>query len=87
MSRVVLRATGTANPRRNGTKQEFCDWPVSRLSPTPREHCLYGRVLLEGPIKQIDWWAVHPGGTRVLEQIGEKLVTCCVCPAGREAYG
>lgn len=48
---TVLRAIGTANPRRYGTQQEFYDWLVAHFPLTPGEHDLYKRVLLEGPIK------------------------------------
>ncbi len=51
MNSVVLRAIGTANPRRYGTQQEFYDWLVAHFPLAEEEHDLYKRVLLEGPIK------------------------------------
>lgn len=49
--KTVLRAIGTANPRRYGTQQEFYDWLTKYFPMSPDEQDLYRRVLLDGPIK------------------------------------
>ncbi len=49
--RTVIRAIGTANPRRYVTQQEFYEWLMHHFRLTPKEHDLYRRVLLDGPIQ------------------------------------
>ena len=48
---AFIRSVATANPARYATSQEVHDFLVAHFPMTPAERDLYGRILLNGPIR------------------------------------